>query len=432
MSNNLSLFLVFFVLDLLVAAVRAALVHARLPHLIAMREQNADAVDRAIQVLERPRLRVSLRLAVVLVHFILAGLAWVLALELFPLASSAGLVVGLLFLAALVVLVLEFAIDGAILHKPEAWTMRFLRLGKLLDFLLSPLAMLMMRLLGKSTVLENQLSMVTDEELRNWAETSQPEGSLEQGERKMIYSIFQFGDTLCREIMVPRIDVFGLDVSTSLSDAIDAIARSGHSRIPVYADSIDNILGILYAKDLLKVKLNPSGSEPIRKFLRPPYYVPESKKVDELLREMQERGVHMAIVVDEYGGTNGIITLEDIVEEIVGEIRDEYDQGEEHLYQEISPDELSFTGRISLDDVNELLGTHLTTDVADTLGGYIYGKLGRVPNGGEELVQEDWILAVEQVSGRRIRKVSARRKPAEAPVEELGDDVERRDASKTD
>jgi CBS domain containing-hemolysin-like protein len=428
MSNNLSLFLLFFGLDLLVAAVRAAIVHARLPYLMVLREQHPESVDRAIQVLDQPRLRVSLRLAVVLVHFILAGLAWVLALELFPLASSAGLVVGLLFLAALVVLVLEFAIDGAILHQPEAWTLRFLRLGQLLDLLLSPVSLLMMRLLGRSAVLQNQLSMVTDEELKNWAETIQPEGSLEQGERKMIYSIFQFGDTLCREIMVPRIDVFGLDVSTSLTDAIDAFARSGHSRIPVFADSIDNILGILYAKDLLKVKLNPSGAEPIRKFLRPPYYVPESKKVDELLREMQERGVHMAIVVDEYGGTNGIITLEDIVEEIVGEIRDEYDQGEEQLYQQISPDEISFIGRIGLDDVNELLGTHLTTDVADTLGGYIYGKLGRVPNGGEELVQEDWTLVVEQVSGRRIRKVGARRKPAEQPVEEQGDDVERRDA----
>ena len=432
MSNNLSLFLLFLFLDLLVAAVRAALVHARLPYLISLREQHPHAVDRAINVLERPRLRVSLRLAVVLIHFILAGLAWVLALELLPLASSAGLVVGLLFAAALVVLVLEFAIDGAILRAPEAWTLRFLRVGQLLDLILSPVAWLMMRLLGRSAVLQNQLSMVTDEELKNWAETVQPEGSLEQGERQMIYSIFQFGDTLCREIMVPRIDVFGLDVSTSLEDAIDAFARSGHSRIPVYADSIDNILGILYAKDLLKVKLNPSAAEPIRKFLRPPYYVPESKKVDELLREMQERGVHMAIVVDEYGGTNGIITLEDIVEEIVGEIRDEYDQGEEKMYQEISPDELSFTGKISLDDVNELLGTHLTTEVADTLGGYIYGKLGRVPIGSEELEQEDWILSVEQVSGRRIRKVSARRKPSVESVEEQGDEVERRDASKAD
>jgi putative hemolysin len=432
MSNSIILLAFFLGLDLLLAAVRAALVHARLPQLMKLRQQHPVAVDRTIRSLDEPRLRVSLRLAAVLIHFILAGLALILVLELFPQASSIGWMLLVLFAAGLILVIFEFAIEGAILHQPEEWALRFLGVGQLLDFILRPASATMMRLLGSSVVLMRQLDSVTDDELKNWVEVGQPDSSLEKGERKMIASIFEFGDTICREIMVPRIDVFGLEVSTSLPEAIEAFTRSGHSRIPVYDETIDDILGILYAKDLLRARLNPTTPDLIRKLVRPPYYVPESKKVDALLREMQLRGVHMAIVVDEYGGTSGIITLEDIVEEIVGEIRDEYDQSEEQLYHEVSPDELTLVGRIDLDDVNELLGTHLAKDGADTLGGYIYSQIGRVPTGGEALEVEDWILTVEQVNGRRIRTVRAHRKPAQESVEEKNDGDEQRDTPKTD
>jgi CBS domain containing-hemolysin-like protein len=229
--------------------------------------------------------------------------------------------------------------------------------------------------------------------------------------------------------MVPRIDVFALEVSASLPEAIETATASGHSRVPVYAETIDNIVGILYAKDLLRVKPDPTqnaDSQPIRGLCRPAFFVPEAKKVDELLREMQARRFHMAIVVDEYGGMAGIVTLEDIVEEIVGEIQDEYDVAEEKLYQQNGPEEYSFQGRINLDDFNEVLGTHLAKDNADTLGGYIYGEIGKVPTGGEQLTVDDWTLTVEQVTGRRIRRVLARRVPP--PVvegQEKKDDVER-------
>lgn len=428
-SSTLSLFLVFFGTGLLLAAVRAALVYARLPHLISLREQQPAAVDLAIRVLDQPRLRISLRLAVVATHFVLAGLLWLLLTEWWLLATP-GAAVGLLALAALVVIALEYLVEGLILRRPEFWALRLLWVGRLLDFFLSPFSGVLLRLWGSSEASQRTPASVTDDELKNWVEAGQPEGSLEKDERKMIYSIFQFGDTLCREIMVPRIDVFGLDVNTSFDEAFEAFARSGHSRIPVYHDTIDNILGILYAKDLLRVRMNPTGE--VRKLLRPPYYVPEAKKVEELLREMQARGVHMAIVVDEYGGTAGIVTLEDIVEEIVGEIRDEYDQAEELLYQTISPDEFIFVGRIDVEDVNELLGTHLTREASDTLGGYIYGEIGRIPSGGEHLELEDWDLTLEQVSGRRIRRVRALRKPAAGPAEEKADDTEHRDQTKTD
>ena len=277
----------------------------------------------------------------------------------------------------------------------------------------------MMTVFHVSKASARDIGAVTDDEIKTWVEGNQPEGGLEVEERQMIYSILQFGDTLCREIMVPRIDIIALEVNTSIPQTIDAMMQSGHSRVPVFEETIDNIVGILYAKDLLKIGLRGEDSNlTIRELLRPAYFVPEAKKVDEMLREMQARGVHIAIVIDEYGGMAGLVTLEDIVEEIVGEIRDEYDQSEEMVYQQISPDEFLFHGRIDLDDFNDLVGTELPTDNADTLGGFIYGKVGRVPVGGEVVGVDGWILTVEQVSGRRIRLVRALRKPAVIEGEE--------------
>ena len=200
-NNTLSLFLVVFILDLLVAAVRAALIHARLPHLIEMREQSPAAVDRAIHFLDDPRLRITLRVIVALVHIVLAVLAWLLLLDLFPLLQTPGVAAGLLLVFGLVVLVFEFAIEGYILRRPEVWTLRLVWVGRLIDFILKPFALVMVRLLGPSAMMQRQLSSVTDDELKNWVEAGQTEGSLEKGERKMIYSIFQFGETLCREVM---------------------------------------------------------------------------------------------------------------------------------------------------------------------------------------------------------------------------------------
>jgi putative hemolysin len=182
---------------------------------------------------------------------------------------------------------------------------------------------------------------------------------------------------------------------------------------------------VLYAKDLLRLSLSGENGNSIRALLRPAYFVPEAKKVDELLRELQARGVHMAIIVDEYGGMAGVVTLEDIVEEIVGDIRDEFDEMEELTYQQISPDEYLFLGRIDLDDLNEMLGTHFTKEVADTLGGYIYGQIGRVPVGGETMQVEDWDITVEQVSGRRIRLVRAVRRTVDRETEEKHNEPER-------
>jgi CBS domain containing-hemolysin-like protein len=215
------------------------------------------------------------------------------------------------------------------------------------------------------------------------------------------------GDTLVREIMVPRIDVLALEVHTPLDEALDAIKQAGHSRVPVFKDSVDNILGLLYAKDLLGIWREGRHEVSLSDYLRQAYFVPEAKKAAELLAELQAKRIHMAIVVDEYGGVAGLVTLEDIVEEIVGEILDEYDQAEELLYQAINEDEYLFQGRIDLDDFNDIMGTELPNSEADTLSGLIYSRIGRVPTAGDHVQVNDLQLTVEQVSGQRIRKVRA-------------------------
>ncbi|MBE0684681.1 MAG: HlyC/CorC family transporter [Anaerolineaceae bacterium] len=409
MNNYLwILFFVILGLDLLFSIVRSSLLNSRPMQLIGMREMDPKGVELALSVLEKKRLRVSLRISMILMHFIISAFIYFIFISLFP-QMAIWFVFGMVILAAFLLLLVEFALEGLVLHAPEKWAIRIAWLGDVMRFVFSPVAALMMALLGSSENLQQRLGPVTEEEIRTWVNTDQGESGLEKDEREMIYSIFQFGETLCREIMVPRIDITGLEVSATVQEAIDAFTKSGHSRVPVYEETIDDIIGLLYAKDLLRTDLTEKEKTEVRPFLRKAYFIPESKNVDELLREMQAQGVHMAIVVDEYGGTAGLVTLEDIVEEIVGEIRDEYDQAEELEFQQMSEDEVVFSGRIDLDDVYDILGVDLTEDMADTLGGYIYGQIGRVPVGGEQIKVDGWLLTVSQVSGRRIRKVLAKR-----------------------
>jgi putative hemolysin len=400
-------FAILLFVDFLLAAVRGSILNLRLPFLVTLRDQYPGGVDRILNLLEKPRLRVSLRLGLVVVHFLLLGVASWIFVTLVGSLPTMGVAFALLASAAVVILAVEFLLEGLILPRAEVWAVRFSGLAQGIDLLLSPLSSLLTMLLGSPAMLENRLSPVTEDELKSWVEKGQSEGSMEQDERRMIYSIFHFGDTLAREIMVPRIDILALESSASLEEAILALNRSGHSRVPVYDETIDNVIGLLYAKDLLRVRLEGQNLSSLRSLLRPAYFVPEAKKVDELLREVQARSVHMALVVDEYGGIAGLVTLEDIVEEIVGEIRDEYDQSEEQLFEQVGEEEYLFHGRIDLDDFNSVMGSSIPKDVADTLGGFIYSQIGRVPSGGEQIEIDNLLLVVEQVSGRRIRRVRA-------------------------
>jgi CBS domain containing-hemolysin-like protein len=258
---------------------------------------------------------------------------------------------------------------------------------------------------------------VTEDEIRHLIDVAEEEEEIEEEERELIHSVFEFGDTVVREVMVPRPDMVTLKADTSLRQALDTIVEAGYSRIPIYEGDTDNIVGVLYAKDLLKRIHEAHGEDQVVSLARPPLFVPEQKKVAELLREMQEQRVHMGIVVDEYGGTAGLVTIEDLIEEIVGEIVDEYDR-EEPLVEPIDPATIRVDAKMPIDEVNELLGVDLPDEEWDTVGGLVFGLTGRVPVPGETVTFNSVEFRTERVTGRRINKVViTKTPPAEEPAE---------------
>jgi putative hemolysin len=254
-------------------------------------------------------------------------------------------------------------------------------------------------------------TLISEEDIKALIETGEQQGVLDVGERDMIHSVFALGDKKVHEVMVPRPDITAIDVNTPPDQVLEAVVSAAHSRIPVYEGSPDQIIGVLYVKDLFR-RLARRESVTIRPFLRPAQFVPETKKVDELLREMQKDKVHIAIVVDEYGGTAGLVTIEDLVEEIVGEIRDEYDVDEE-LVLPVSEHEALMDARVPFSEVKETFGLEDPDreEEFDTLGGYITHELGRLPKVGETITRSGVVFKVESVDGRRIGRVRVIRQP---------------------
>ena len=303
-----------------------------------------------------------------------------------------------------------------------------------LTLVLAPVLRLLQWISGKFAapfVGRTNTSLVTEEEIKLMVDAGSEGGAIEDEEKEMIYSVIQFGDTLAREVMVPRIDMLALDIATPLQEAVNAIIEAGHSRIPVYEESIDHIRGLLYAKDLLVLWSDSQTDRLLKDLLRPAYFVPESKKAVDLLADLQQRKTHLAIVVDEYGGTAGLVTLEDLIEEIVGEIRDEYDINEEEIYQKVGENEYLIDAGIDLDDLNRLLDSDLSTEGSDTLGGYIFSKLGKVPVEGERIEDGNLQMEVLSVDDRRIRKIRLTKVPPAPPKEEL-EDIREEPAAETD
>jgi putative hemolysin len=254
-----------------------------------------------------------------------------------------------------------------------------------------------------------QPGVVTEDQIRALIETGQAQGVLERNEQEMISSIFELGEKTVAEVMVPRTDIVGLDVETSPQELLDRITTVGHSRIPVHEGSADNITGILYVKDVFRRIARGDRQLALRQFLRPAVFVPETKKVDELLRQMQKDKVHIAIVVDEYGGTAGLVTIEDLVEEIVGEIRDEYDV-EHELVLPVSHSEALMDARVPFEDVRETFALEVEPNEAyDTLGGFVTAQLGRFPRQGESFEAAGARFVIETVEGKRIRRVRVTR-----------------------
>jgi putative hemolysin len=245
---------------------------------------------------------------------------------------------------------------------------------------------------------------VSEEELLAVAELGVEEGVIEEHERALIESIIEFGDTVVREVMVPRPDMVTVGQDFRVADVMEVVLLNGYSRLPVIGDSIDDVVGITYAKDLMRAERDGEEDLPVAQLVRAARYVPETKRVPDMLREMQRDKFHMAIVVDEYGGTAGLVTLEDIIEELVGEIVDEFDV-EDPLVEPLAGGGVRVDARTALDEVNELLHAGLPEGDWDTIGGLLYHQLGHVPVEGESVVVDGWLLTAQRIQGRRIGRV---------------------------
>lgn len=254
---------------------------------------------------------------------------------------------------------------------------------------------------------------ITEEEIRLILTAGESEGVIEQEERKMITSIFEFGETVVREVMTPRPDITAAEPNRTIDEIKNIILDSGHSRIPIYEGNLDNVIGLVYAKDLLKFEKEKG----LRDILRPVIIIPETKKVSELLHEMQAARTHLAVIVDEFGMTSGVVTLEDLIEEIVGEIHDEFER-EERMIDKLDDGSFIVDGRLSLKDLNDRLQLNLPEKKYDTIGGYVFGQLGKAPSVGGTVKFENLKISVERVLRRRITRVKIIIQP-----ENIGEEV---------
>jgi CBS domain containing-hemolysin-like protein len=262
----------------------------------------------------------------------------------------------------------------------------------------------------------------SEAELRDLVELAQERGVVERRERDMINSVFELGDTLVREVMVPRTDVVTIERGKTVKQALNLLLRSGFSRVPVVGDNADDVLGVVYLKDLVRKERGEGGSAlKVEEVMREPVFVPESKPVDELLREMQAELGHIAIVVDEYGGNAGLVTIEDVLEEIVGEIQDEFDR-EAPPVEDVDEHTRRVTARLSVDDLAQLYGVELPDDDVDTVGGLLASALGRVPIPGATVTVNGLVLVAESAKGRRNRIGTVLVRRAEDPPPEMNEE----------
>lgn len=423
-TASLLLLLILLSIHAIVSMFNASLLNA---HRATLRERSDEGDKAAKGILDLTAGTLQLTMTVSLTHIITRfAMATVLAFMIMTSLANEdrstvlGSTILLVIVGASVTLMLGDLVPEAI---GSAYADSIARVARgpihALILLLSPLTTLLV-LISKfiSNIFgSGQLvNYVTEEEIMTLVNAGHSGGSIEVEEKDMIYSVLQLDQTTARELMTPRMDIVALDVSNKVADALSAFVESGFSRIPIYEESIDNVIGLLYAKDILSLLRDKTSLETksVRDLTRPSYFVPETKRADALLKELQARNVHLAVVVDEYGGTSGLVTIENLIEEIVGDIRDEYDLDEEEDYSEVGDGVYLIDASMDLDDLNDLLDCAIDTEDADTLGGYIFLTLGRVPQVDETIETDILSMTVQSIDGRRIRKVKVEKKMLEA------------------
>ncbi|HEX9134877.1 MAG TPA: hemolysin family protein [Ktedonobacteraceae bacterium] len=385
----------------------------KLKNLVEEGDKKALEIERLIA---KPNVFLSTILVVNSVAVIIASsMTTVLALRFIP---DYGELIGTILISLVVLIFCEITPKTAAVQNPLRWARVLVKPVRGVAWLLHPLVVALsaitntlVRLFGGQ--MKHLGPFVTEEELRLLVNVSEEEGVLEEEETEMIHSIFEFADTTVREVMIPRIDMVTLESDATVDEAVDLALQGGFSRIPVYEETIDNIVGVLFTKDMLKQLREGHNSYPIRELVRPAYFVPETKKLDDMLREIRQKRTHMAIVVDEYGSVAGLVTIEDLVEEIVGDIQDEYDR-EENLYEQVTQYEYVFDAKINIDEFNELMDADLESEDYDTLGGFLLAQLDKIPVAGDTITYKELAFTVLTTRGLRITKVRVERVHAHA------------------
>jgi CBS domain containing-hemolysin-like protein len=408
---------VLLVMAVVLVAAEEALTRTNLVRATSLVETDPKRAERLVRILEEPEAVINpLRLVVLMVQLTETTLVAVLATRFFTWPAVLALVVlnvGVVFVVAEAVPrtlgILRTDGTALVLARPIQLLARFAPIRLVANLLISLTNVVVP---GRGL---RQGPFSSAQELIALADAAVEDDVLEQEERDLIESVIEFGATIVREVMVPRTDMTTVARDVSVADALEVTSAAGFSRVPAVGDNVDDVVGLVYVKDLIRAELDGRAGEKVERLMRPSRFVPETKKVAELLKEMQHEKFHMAIAVDEYGGIAGLVTLEDLIEELVGEIVDEYDV-EEPLVERQRDGTLRVDARISIDELNDLAGMELPEGDWDTVGGLVFDRFGRVPAVGDTCDVNGYSLRVERLQGRRITRVTIL-KPA---VVELG------------
>lgn len=374
----------------------------RVRHMI---EENIKGANRVKELIDNPSsLLASILVGNNVVNIASSSLATVLAINLI---GSRGVAISTIIMTIVVLIFGEITPKTLASQNSEQISLRVANPIFIVSKMLKPVVIItttiskfFIKLLGGKS--DSNKPFITEDELKTMVDVSEEEGILKSEEKDMIHNVFQFGDLYAKDVMVQRVDIIALDIEESLDKIISVIKEEGFSRIPIYSSTIDNIVGILNVKDIIFMEDTKGFS--LKNYMREITYTYEFRKVTELFKDMNKNRQHMVVVLDEYGGTVGIVTIEDLIEEIVGDISDEYDDEEPEIYV-VKEDEYIVEGSVKIEDINELIGTKIESEEFDSIGGFIIGVLGRFPNISEEIIYSNYRFIIEDIDRNRIKKI---------------------------
>lgn len=403
---NVILILFLILLSFIFSSIETSFIASSEIKLKNVPEDKKKSALKLLKIKEKPESFIgTIIIANNFVNILAASIATFLSVNLF---KRGAYIISSILMTLIIVIFAELLPKTLSSYNPEAYSLKFLPIYNFFSVILNPISNILnffilklIKLFGKSLKQERKIE---EEEFKTFITMSSESGAIEEEEKELIESIIEFQDKQVYEVMVPRVDVVMLPIETSIDEIIKTINTTGHSRIPIYEGNIDNVVGILHVKDL--IKYNFSKDFNIKEHLHETFFVPDTKRIGELFKEMRKRKIHMAIVLDEFGGFEGIVTMEDLLEEIVGEIQDEYDL-EEANYKKISDREYIIDARTSIEDVEEILTTKLPKEDYDTLGGFFLDILGHIPKKGEKIEYNNINFTALEIKGNRILKIKA-------------------------